>query len=181
VDERIRSAGRVSRLRTVNPYRVGAEAGGFGPRLKLQTVNLAVGDSGRAFSAAEVGVVGELTLEHGLVAGVRYSQEVTRPAGIALGVPYHADFGPVTPARPARAGTTLAVIVPGAGLVMGGSKGWFGGKPGKVTFETLLPGLLDLYLIQVAVPADVQTGVAVPMVVESGDLITDVADITVAR
>jgi hypothetical protein len=165
-------------LRTRNAYRIGTDgASAFGPRLTQGVVNFAISENGRRMVGAEAGAEGELTLQHGILFGVR------APGGSGLmprGAPaaMHADLTPVSGSRPARPGETIVLLVVGMGQ---DAKVSIGDKACEVKPAGCLAGVVEACLVQVKVPAEAPAGAAVPVAIESGGVLNDALDIAVAR
>src|SRR5205085_5081265 len=88
----------------------------------------------------------------------------------------HADFSPVSPASPAKAGETVQIFLTGLGAVspavVAGTAGptrplstvvnvpdvYIGGLGARVAYAGLAPGLAGLYQLNVTIPSGVSTG-----------------------
>lgn len=121
------------------------------------------------------------------------------PAGTGPGALLHANFTLVNAASPARRGETLLLFLTGLGAVtptiQDGSaapssplstvsadvKVYVGGRQASVLFKGLAPGLAGLYQINFTVPANANTGSAVPLAVETPEAFHDMVDIAVAN
>ena len=189
IAERMNAGGRPLRLTTLNQYRIGTDgSSAFGPKVTNTQRNFAVNEGARMFSGAEVGAAGELTLQHGIVVGVKatgasekaFPQLPRNPIG--SGMPMRADFRLITPTQPAKAGETIVMLVTGIGPGKPGApvQVLFGGKPGEVKFARCVAEIPDLWLINVVVPAEV-AGTAVPLVVRTADAMVDLVDIAIAK
>jgi hypothetical protein len=191
IREQMNTGGRSFRLITMNQYRIGTDgASAFGPRVSNTQRSFAITEGGAAFSGAEVGALGELTLQHGIVVGMRAPGAVRAGAfpgisrGIAgPGVPMHSDWKPANSGQPAKPGEAVQLLVAGIGPVKAGGtvRVWFGGKAGQVTSAVCVADLIDLWWIQVAVPQDAPNGDAVPVVVEAPEAMVDLADVAIRK
>jgi uncharacterized protein (TIGR03437 family) len=192
ISQQVRAGGSSLRLSTMNQYRLGTDGvSAFGPVIANGQRNLAVTESATIFAAAEVGLPGQLTLQHGIVVGMKtgagFQVGWFPPAqkGPGSGMPMHSDYKPVAPAQPAKAGEALLVLLSGIGG--GTAKGGvavqvsFGGKPGEVKSTTRVVEAIDLWLVEVKVPADAAPGPAVPMVIQAGETLVDLFDVAIAK
>jgi uncharacterized protein (TIGR03437 family) len=71
VYERVEQAGRVTALSTVNSYRIWQAGDFLAPQLRSGLHNFSYGANAQALVSAQVGMDGELTLEHGLFFAIR--------------------------------------------------------------------------------------------------------------
>jgi hypothetical protein len=190
--QRVLSGGRSLRLSTANSYRLGSDGvSAFGPGIANGQRNLAVSEGAAIFSGAEVGLPGQLTLQHGLIVGVKAGSAAGSGAfpphqkGPGSGMPLHADYKPVSPAQPAKPGQSVIIFI--TGLSGTATKGLlpvqasFGGKPGVTKSATPVADAIDLWQIEVAVPAEAAPGPAVPFVIQAGDTIVDLFDVAIAK
>jgi uncharacterized protein (TIGR03437 family) len=111
IGERVNTAGRLVDLSTVNTYRIWTGGDFLATQLRQGLHNFTFGAGSLAFAGAQVGISGDLTLDHGIFFGLR----AVRPppaAGVFL--------------SPFVAGNAAAPLVPGTAMAPGGVYSLFG-------------------------------------------------------
>ncbi len=92
IAERVNLGGRRTNLTTSNSYQIGSDGRNmFSPRYHAGLHNFTLGSIGSVFLGAQVGIPGELTLEHGMFYGMRI------PAPGSSGIYLNVSTSPIAP------------------------------------------------------------------------------------